>query len=748
MNTINLTVYFTHTQLGAKQFEDYMISIEQQRAICELHHESPHSYLGLHNLDDKWIIRNYEPFAEKLSISVSGKTHKATRHDDGFFTTTLKSAPKKPYKVNVHYSEDNQASKYDPYAFLPTLGDLDIHLMHEGKHLELYKVLGSQVTTSNSIPGISFKVWAPDAKGVSLIGNFNGWNRAINPMRKLIGSNGIWEIFMPEMAQGEYYKFAIKAQSNEILEKQDPLGKLCELRPGTASVVWDNSQISWSDDQWLAQREKTDPMNAPLSIYEIHIGSWNHPELKKDGEFANYRDIAHTLGKYITEMGYTHIELLPITEFPYDPSWGYQATGYFAPSSRFGTPADFAYFVNHLHELNIGVLVDWVPAHFPTDRHALGQFDGSSLYEHDNPDEGYHPDWNTFIFNFGRNEVTNFLISSALYWLKEFHIDGLRVDAVASMLYRDYSRNEGEWRPNKDGGRENYEAIEFLKQLNTLAHEHCPGSMVIAEESTAFPKVSRPIYDGGLGFTMKWNMGWMHDTLTYFSTEPIHRKYHQNQLTFSLVYAFNENFVLPLSHDEVVHGKGSLIQKMPGDTWQKFANLRCLYAYMYAHPGKKIFFMGCEIAQWHEWSESKDLDWATLNNDNHLGIQKFSKKLNEIYKHENCLWEIDFSHDGFEWIDAQDSEQSVLSFMRKNSNNEQVLCIMNLTPVPRDNYTIGVPSAGTYKVLLNSDDTEFGGSNYSPVEIYQSSSQAAHNKSSSITINLPPLSVLYLKMSD
>ena len=725
-----------------------MISTEQQHAICELHHESPHSYLGLHNLDDKWIIRNYEPFAEKLSISISGKTHKATRHDDGFFTTTLKSAPKSPYKVNVHYSDDNQTSKYDPYAFLPTLGDLDIHLMHEGNHLELYKVLGSQVTTSNSIPGISFKVWAPDARGVSLIGNFNGWNRAINPMRKLIGSNGIWEIFMPEMAQGEYYKFAIKTQSNEILEKQDPLGKFCELRPGTASVVWDNNQITWSDDQWLTQREKTDPMNAPLSIYEIHIGSWNHPDLKKEGEFANYRDIAHALGKYITEMGYTHIELLPITEFPYDPSWGYQATGYFAPSSRFGTPADFAYFVNHLHNLNIGVLVDWVPAHFPTDRHALGQFDGSSLYEHDNPDEGYHPDWNTFIFNFGRNEVANFLISSALYWLKEFHIDGLRVDAVASMLYRDYSRNEGEWRPNKDGGRENYEAIEFLKQLNTLAHEHCPGSMVIAEESTAFPKVSRPIYDGGLGFTMKWNMGWMHDTLTYFSTEPIHRKYHQNQLTFSLVYAFNENFVLPLSHDEVVHGKGSLIQKMPGDNWQKFANLRCLYAYMYAHPGKKIFFMGSEIAQWHEWSESKSLDWATLNNNNHLGIQKFSKKLNEIYKHENCLWEIDFSHDGFEWIDAQDSEQSVLSFMRKNSNNEQILCVMNLTPVPRDNYTIGVPSAGTYKVLLNSENTEFGGSNYSPVDAYPSSPKAAHNKSNSINVNLPPLSVLYLKMGD
>ncbi|MDD7983612.1 1,4-alpha-glucan branching protein GlgB [Lentisphaera marina] len=725
-----------------------MISPEQQNAICELHHESPHSYLGLHQHGSKWIVRNYEPYAEKLSITSSGKTYDSTKHENGFFTTTLTKKPNSPYQINTQYPNSDKLTKYDAYSFLPTLGDLDVHLMHEGNHLELYKVLGSQATTSNNIPGISFKVWAPDARGVSLIGNFNGWNRAINPMRKLIGSNGIWEIFMPEMSLGEYYKFAIKTQSGEIIEKQDPLGKLSELRPGTASVVWDNSAITWSDDQWLKQRENTDPLNSPLSIYEVHLGSWNHPDLKREGEFANYRDIAHTLGQYIKEMGYTHIELLPITEFPYDPSWGYQATGYFAPSSRFGTPADFAYFVNHLHELNIGVLIDWVPAHFPTDRHALGQFDGSSLYEHDNPDEGYHPDWNTFIFNFGRTEVSNFLISSALYWLKEFHIDGLRVDAVASMLYRDYSRKEGEWRTNKDGGRENYEAIEFLKRLNTLAHEHCPGTMVIAEESTAFPKVSRPTYDGGLGFTMKWNMGWMHDTLAYFSTEPIHRKYHQNQLTFSLVYAFNENFVLPLSHDEVVHGKGSLIQKMPGDTWQKFANLRCLYAYMYAHPGKKIFFMGSEIAQWHEWSESKSLDWATLNNGDHLGIQKISKKLNHIYQNESCFWENDFSHEGFEWIDAQDSEQSVLSFIRKNSKNEQILCIMNLTPVPRDHYTIGVPHPGSYKVLLNTDDCDYGGSDYLSQSLYSSSPNSAHNKDNSISINLPPLSVLYLKLSD
>ena len=712
--------------------------------IIHFQHESPHDFLGAHQEDQNWLIRVYEPDAKQVTALIDGKSLVMPHIRDGIYILKLDQQPQAHYQLKVSYSS-SEITKHDPYNFLPSMGELDLYLLQQGNHQELYKALGSELIECDGISGVRFSVWAPEAKTVAVIGNFNSWNNTRNPLRKLMGSPGIWEIFIPNMNDGEYYKFAIRSQSDEIIEKQDPIGNASELRPGTASIVCDTKDIQWSDQAWLKDRADHDILNKPLSIYEIHLGSWNHPDLKKEGEFANYRDLAHCLADYICDLAYTHVELMPITEFPYDPSWGYQATGYFAPTSRFGTPQDFAYFVDHLHSRGIGVIIDWVPAHFPTDKHALGKFDGSSLYEHDNPDEGYHPDWNTYIFNFGRTEVANFLISSALYWLQEFHIDGLRVDAVASMLYRDYSREEGQWRPNHDGGRENYEAIEFMKKLNQISHEKCPGSMIIAEESTAFPKVSKPLYDGGLGFTMKWNMGWMHDTLKYFSVDPVHRKYHHNQLTFSLVYAFHENFVLPLSHDEVVHGKGSLINKMPGDTWQKFANLRALYAYMYAHPGKKLMFMGGEIAQWHEWGENKSLDWPALQNESHLGIQNLTRSLNTIYRDNPCLWEIDFSHEGFEWLDTQDWEQSVLSFMRVSQSNKKIVCVMNLTPVTRYDYSIGVPESGDWEVILNSDDTEFGGSNACTTRIYHSFNEALHGQDQHIKVALPPLSVIYLK---
>ncbi|NQZ59423.1 MAG: 1,4-alpha-glucan branching protein GlgB, partial [Lentisphaeraceae bacterium] len=541
----------------------------------------------------------------------------------------------------------------------------------------------------------------------------------------------------------------LRDANGHVFTKQDPVARQCELRPGTAAVICADNNYQWNDDKWMDTRQKTQALKQPLSIYEVHLSSWDGPGLpeKHDREFYNYRELAQALSTYIIEMGFTHIELMPITEHPYDQSWGYQTTGYFAPTSRFGTPDDFAYFVDHMHQCNIGVIVDWVPAHFPKDAFALGRFDGTALYEHMDPRLGEHQDWGTYIFNYGRNEVQNFLIANALYWLKEFHVDGLRVAAVSSMLYLDYSRDHDQWVPNEFGGNENLAAIEFIKKLNTLSHDLHPGTMIIAEESTAYPQVSKPIHEGGLGYTMKWNMGWMNDFLDYFGNEPVHRKHHQSKLTFSLVYAFNENFILPLSHDEVVHGKGSLITRMPGDVWQKFANLRSLFATMFAHPGKKLLFMGSEIAQWREWDSDGSLDWPTLSNSQHVGIKTLITDLNKVYKNYPCLWENDHKHESFEWMDYADESQSIISFMRYDSEkNDKLLCICNFTPVPRDNYSVGVPLAGTWEIVLNTDCAKYGGSDYIQENTYNSQPQLHHGQEQAISVTLPPLAVLYLKL--
>ena len=724
------------------------LSEQDKNEILYARTSNPHSILGMHPVKGGFVYRVFDPSAADVSICIGSKEYKMTKVDpNGFYI--YKKTGNKPgsYQLKKSYGNDEIIS-YDTYSFLPTVSDFDIHLFTEGKNRELYKMLGSRVISVNEVSGVRFVVWAPNAKRVSVIGNFNSWDGRRNLMRS-IGSSGLWEIFIPALVAGEYYKYEIMDQNGHVFTKQDPISHQYEPRPGTASVVTNDLNFQWEDSNWLKNRGSADPLKTPLSIYEVHLHSWDGPGLpeQKNGEFYNYRDLAHALCSYVKEMGFTHIELLPVTEHPLDQSWGYQTTGYFAPTSRFGNEEDFAYFVNHMHKNNIGVLMDWAPAHFPKDSSALGRFDGSALYEHLDPRLGEHQDWGTFIFNFGRTEVRNFLISSAIFWMKEFHIDGLRVDAVSSMIYLDYSRDHDQWIPNKFGGNENLEAIDFIKELNTLTHELFPGSMIIAEESTAYTKVSKPIFDGGLGYTMKWNMGWMHDFLDYFGKESIHRKYHQNQITFALSYAFNENFILPLSHDEVVHGKGSLIGRMPGDIWQKFANLRCLFGLMFSHPGRKLLFMGSEIAQWREWNCDAPLDWPTLSNPQHAGIQNLVKELNHIYQSNRCLYENDSHYESFNWIDFSDGDQSVISFVRYNEDkSDKILCICNFTPVVRDSYRIGSPFEGQWEIMMNTDDSNYGGTDYLKEKIFKTSKTEAHDHSQSIEINLPPLSVMYLRL--
>ncbi|MCM8540504.1 MAG: 1,4-alpha-glucan branching protein GlgB [Lentisphaeraceae bacterium] len=725
------------------------LSEQEKNDILYARTSNPHSILGMHSTSGGFIYRVFDPYAKSINIIIDEKEYKMEKVDpNGFFL--YKRNTKKPgsYRLKKEYDSETTTS-HDPYSFLPAINDFDLHLFCEGRNQELYKMLGSSVLTINEVQGSRFVVWAPNAQRVSVIGNFNSWDGRRNIMRT-IGSSGLWEIFIPNIVSGEYYKYEIMDQNGHIFTKQDPLAKQYEPRPGTASVVTKNLDFKWNDNNWMETRKASDPLAIPVSIYEVHLHSWDGPGLpkQKDSEFYNYRELAVALCSYVKDMGFTHVELLPVTEHPFDQSWGYQTTGYFAPTSRFGTPEDFAFFVNHMHENGIGVLIDWAPAHFPKDSSALGRFDGSALYEHLDPRLGEHQDWGTYIFNFGRNEVKNFLISSAIYWLKEFHIDGLRVDAVSSMIYLDYSREHGEWIPNEFGGNENLAAIDFIKELNILSHDLFPGSMIIAEESTAYTKVSKPIFDGGLGYTMKWNMGWMHDFLDYFGKESIHRKFHQNQITFALSYAFNENFILPLSHDEVVHGKGSLIGRMPGDIWQKFANLRCLFGLMFSHPGRKLLFMGSEIAQWREWNSNTSLDWPTLSNPQHSGIQKLIKVLNKTYQSYPCLYEDDSSYESFKWIDFSDSKQSVISFVRYNkAKDEPMLCICNFTPVVRDNYRIGSPLSGQWEIVVNSDDNEYGGSCYLKDRKFKTSEVKAHGQNQSIEIDLPPLSVIYLKLT-
>ncbi|MGA7668984.1 MAG: 1,4-alpha-glucan branching protein GlgB [Nitrolancea sp.] len=623
----------------------------------------------------------------------------------------------------------------------------DVYLFNEGNHFRLYRHLGSHLTTVNGVKGTQFAVWAPNARDVSVVGDFNGWNRSADQL-SAHGDSGIWEGFIEGVGKGTIYKYHVKSHHNDYeVDKADPFAIHAETPPKTGSIVWD-LDYTWSDGDWMSTRGSHNALDAPISIYEVHLGSWMR--VPDDGfRSMSYREIAPQLVEHVKRTGFTHVEFLPIMEHPFFGSWGYQTTGYFAPSSRYGTPQDFMYLVDFMHQNDIGVILDWVPSHFPSDEHGLAYFDGTHLFEHSDPRQGYHPDWNSYIFNYGRDEVRSFLLSSALYWLDAYHADGLRVDAVASMLYLDYSRKQGEWIPNKFGGRENLDAISFLQRLNQEVFGQYPDVQTYAEESTAWPMVSRPIYVGGLGFGMKWDMGWMHDTLDYFSKDPIHRRYHHNELTFRLIYAFNENFVLPLSHDEVVHGKGSLINKMPGDDWQKFANLRLLFAMMFAQPGKKLLFMGAEIGQWHEWNHDGSIEWDLLQHPPHEGARRWLEDLNRLYREDPAMHQLDFDNAGFSWLDPNDSENSVLSFVRKaRDSDDAIVAIFNLTPVPRHGYRIGVPQMGVWNEVLNSDAELYGGTgvgNYGQVE---TTPVPWHGQPRSLKLSLPPLGAVFLRHSE
>jgi 1,4-alpha-glucan branching enzyme len=633
------------------------------------------------------------------------------------------------------------ATPSTPYSLLT---DFDLYLFNEGSHVRIYQKLGAHTVEVDGTPGVAFAVWAPNAEAVSVIGEFNNWDFLSTPLQPR-GSSGIWEGFVPGIGHGTLYKYSIKPRASwQRFDKADPYGFGAELRPSTASVVWDLKRYSWSDQAWVTQRQQRQAVDGPISIYEVHLGSWRRDPNTQG--FLSYEDLGHQLAEYCTSMGYTHIELLPISEHPFDPSWGYQTVGYFAPTRRFGTPDDFKKFIDILHQAGIGVLLDWVPAHFPRDAHGLAYFDGTALYEHADPRQGEHPDWGTKIFNFGRNEVRSFLLSNALYWVEEYHVDGLRVDAVASMLYLDYSRKAGEWIPNQYGGRENLEAISFLQRMNEVVHTEAPGVLTVAEESTAWPLVTRPPYMGGLGFSLKWNMGWMHDTLQYISQNPIHRRWHHNELTFSLLYAFHENFVLPFSHDEVVHGKGSMLNKIPGDGWQKFATLRLLLAYMFGHPGKKLLFMGIDFGMGDEWTEARSIDWHLLQYPLQSGMQRFVADLHRLYRNQPALYEMDFHWEGFEWLESHDNENSVFGFIRRGKRPQDSLAVVcNFTPVVRSEYNLAVPTGGRWREVLNTDSGLYEGSNVGNAGEVWALDEPMNGRPHRLCLTLPPLGALYLK---
>ena len=723
--------------------------------IVSATHPDPFRVLGMHTVSAggelRLAVRAFLPGAESASV-LDGDGREAAAmervHEAGFFEALLpRGTGAFPYRLRTQWPGGEPLEAADPYAFAPQIGDFDLYLVGEGTHQRLWEVLGARPVEVDGVAGVRFGVWAPGARRVSLVGEFNDWDGRRHPMR-LHPAQGVWEIFLPGLEAGAVYKYEILPAEGTPFLKSDPLAFAAELRPETASVVADLDSYEWGDAGWMEARREHDWCYRPMAVYEVHLGSWRRGG--DEGEqLLGYRELAHALGEYVEEMGFTHVELLPVMEHPYDPSWGYQVTGYFAPTSRHGAPDDFRYLVDHLHQRGIGVILDWVPAHFPKDAFALRRFDGTALYEHEDPRQGEHPDWGTLVFNFGRNEVRNFLLSNALFWLDEYHVDGLRVDAVASMLYLDYSRKEGEWLPNRHGGRENLEAIEFLQQLNTTVRERYPGALMIAEESTAWPGVTQPAHLGGLGFHLKWNMGWMNDFIRFMGEEPVHRRYHFNLLTFSLMYAFSERFVLPLSHDEVVHGKGSLIGKMPGDGWQKAANLRLALGAMWGHPGKKLLFMGIELGQWSEWSESRSLDWHLLEQPLHAGIQRWMRDLNALYREQPALWEADVVPEGFEWIDFHDVEQSILSFVRRGgASGGELIFVCNFTPVPREAYHVGVPRPGRYREVLNSDAEVYGGSNLGNLGVVESVAVAVHGREHSISLTLPPLAMLVLRRDD
>jgi 1,4-alpha-glucan branching enzyme len=717
-------------------------------ALAGARHPDPFSVLGPHLDDGTLVIRTFQPTAERVEVArVGGTATPMLRvHQSGVFEAVFAKTPGVfDYRLRVTYPDGPAVEIDDPYRYGRVMTEYDVYLFSQGKHTRIYDKLGAHLMRIGDSDGVHFGVWAPNADRVSVVGDFNGWDGRVHPMRRL-GPTGVWEIFIPGLHEGQRYKFEIRSRLHgELLLKTDPYGLRFEPPPLAASIVA-RRDYTWRDAQWFVDRAGANAwFHRPMAVYEVHLGSWARIPEEQD-RFLTYLELADRLIPYVKEMGYTHIELLPVMEHPFFGSWGYQVTGFYAPTSRYGTPQDFKAFVDACHQQGIGVILDWVPGHFPKDAHALARFDGTSLYEHADPRQGEHRDWGTLIFNYGRNEVRNFLLANALFWLDEYHVDGLRVDAVASMLYLDYSRPQGQWVPNKFGGRENIDAIDFLRELNVLTHGDHPGSITIAEESTSFPSVSRPAYLGGLGFTYKWNMGWMNDTLEYVKQDPIFRRYHHRLLTFSLVYAFSENFILPFSHDEVVHMKGSMFGKVPGDDWQKAATLRALYGYMYAHPGKKLMFMGCEFGQGREWNHDRSLDWNLLDHPLHRGIWQFMKDLNRTYTSEPALHESDFEPRGFQWIDCNDSDNSVVSLIRRATDPEDfVAAILNFTPVARYGYVVGMPHAGVYRELLNSDSSAYGGGNIGNDGAVTTDPVPAHGYPQSVRLTLPPLGFLLLK---
>lgn len=720
---------------------------EAASALAQGRHDDPFTVLGMHKRNGKWQITAFLPEAESVkAITTSGTTIAHLKRISGSDLFVADTNLKEPteYRLSVQWMVGKSVFA-DAYAFESQLGDMDVYLLAEGTHQALHRVLGAHPTKVGKVSGVKFAVWAPNASRVSVVGDFCGWDGRRLPMRRIYGC-GVWDIFVPHLTAGLAYKYEIVGADGSLLPlKADPVGQQAEMPPRTASVVSGIDFSKWKDGDWASRRERINDREMPISIYEVHLGSWRRvPE--EGNRYLTYDELAENLIPYVCEMGFTHIELLPITEYPFDGSWGYQPIGLFAPTSRYGSPEDFARFVRHCHDAGLSVWVDWVGAHFPNDPHGLGYFDGSHLYEHADPRQGFHRDWNTLIYNYGRREVRNYLLNSALFWLREYQIDGLRADAVASMLYLDYSRDPGEWVPNVYGGRENLEALAFLRQLNSDLYREVPGCATAAEESTAWPGVSRPVYDGGLGFGFKWNMGWMHDTLEYFQHETIHRSWHHHKLTFGLLYAFSENFILPLSHDEVVHGKGSLLSKMPGDDWQAFANLRAYYGFMYGHPGKKLLFMGGEFGQRSEWNHDQSLEWHLLQYPSHAGIQRVLRDLNHTYRNCPALYELDCESGGFEWVISEDAPSSVLAFIRKGkSGAAPILVICNFTPVPRENYRVGVPVGDVWREIINTDSDYYGGSNMGNTGGVTAETVASHGRPFSLVLQLPPLATVFLQ---
>jgi 1,4-alpha-glucan branching enzyme len=714
------------------------VSSEQlDRLVGGVHHD-PHSVLGPHVHDGAVTVRSMRPWASSVAVLVDETRYELTHEHGGVWVGVLPVGEVPDYRLEVAY--DGPAFRTDdPYRFLPTLGEVDLHLIGEGRHEDLWQVLGARVrrydTPDGAVTGTSFAVWAPNAGGIRVVGDFNHWDGRAHPMRSL-GGSGVWELFIPDVGDGTRYKFEILGQDGVSRQKADPMAFATEVPPATASVVF-TPRHEWGDGDWMTQRAQRSPVDAPMSVYEVHLGSWR--------QGLSYTQLADELVDYVRDLGFTHVELLPVSEHPFGGSWGYQVSSYFAPTSRFGSPDELRHLIDRLHQAGIGVIVDWVPAHFPKDAWALARFDGTPLYEHPDPRRGEQPDWGTLVFDFGRSEVRNFLVANAIYWAQEFHIDGLRVDAVASMLYLDYSRNEGEWVPNQYGGRENLDAVQFLQEMNATVYRRVPGIVTIAEESTAWPGVTRPTHLGGLGFGFKWNMGWMHDSLGYMAQEPIYRQYHHHQMTFSMMYAYTENYVLPISHDEVVHGKGSLLRKMPGDRWQQLANLRAYLAFMWAHPGKQLLFMGSELAQESEWSESRSLDWWVLDNLDHRGVQTLVRDLNRVYADSPALWSRDVDPAGFSWIDANDAGGNVFSFLRTGTDESVLACIANFSAIPHEDYRVGLPRAGRWEEVLNTDADAYAGSGVGNLGAVEAQEQGWHALPASATLRVPPLGTVWLR---